>query len=57
MNLDETLPAFAHCPTCGLLVHVRTWHHGEGWRELPKARSCSTGEVHVCVSPVIVEEN
>ena len=50
MALDDVLPAFVPCPACHLLICVRTWHHGEGWRELPQPRSCSTGEVHVCVS-------
>ena len=43
---------FVPCPTCGLLVCVRVWHHGDkdtppAWRE-SKALNPVTGTRHVC---------
>ena len=37
---------FAPCPTCGVVVGVRSWHNTQGWTPLPVPVSAALGLEH-----------
>lgn len=47
-------PAFVPCVHCGVLVLVRVWSHGTGWRELAAPVTCVLGEPHRCTEQPLV---